>query len=396
MKTYEYSGFTADGRGAKGLVEADSIKEAREKLSTSGILAEKVSVSDRPVRMNTGARAYVYRELAELLSAGLPVDKALDTMMKASESSSRGVFLARVRDGIREGGSLSSAFSSCGNAVSRFEQAMIESAEKSSALELMLSRLADFLEERDEMKEKIQTALIYPVLILTIGVCAAILMLGVLIPKTVDAIGSESSQLPLLTRFMIAFGAVLFRWGWVLAVSVAGAVYYTYKRVRTDEAFADSFDRSMFRLPVFGKGYRILVCQRFAKTMAILLEGGVSVIDAVVLSGRATGSKWIAGVCAEQAEEVRHGVKLSEAIRRIPFLSDSIAEWVAVGEAAGALERMTSKAGERYTRMWESYMARALGILEPLILIVVGGFVLLVTLSVLMPIMSLSKMVGGS
>ena len=394
MKTYEYSGFTTDGRGTKGLVEADSLKEAREKLASGGILAEKVSVSDRAVRMNTGARASVYRELAELLSAGLPIDKALDTMMKASESSARGVFLARVRDGVREGGALSAAFASGGNAVSRFEQAMIESAEKSSALELMLSRLADFLEERDQLKEKIQTALIYPVLILTLGVCAAILMLGVLIPKTVDAIGSEAAQLPTLTRFMITFGAVVFRWGWLLAVSVAAAVYYTYKRVRTDEAFANSFDRFMFGVPIFGKGYRILVCQRFAKTMAILLEGGVSVIDAMILSGRATGSKWIAGICAEQAEEVKHGVKLSEAIKRIPFLSESIAEWVAVGEAAGALERMTSKAGERYTRMWESYMGRAIGILEPVILIVVGGFVLLVTLSVLLPIMSLSKMVG--
>ena len=394
MKTYEYSGFTTDGRGTKGLVEADSLKEAREKLASGGILAEKVSVSDRAVRMNTGARAPVYRELAELLSAGLPIDKALDTMMKASESSARGVFLARVRDGVREGGALSAAFASGGNAVSRFEQAMIESAEKSSALELMLSRLADFLEERDQLKGKIQTALIYPVLILTLGVCAAILMLGVLIPKTVDAIGSEAAQLPTLTRFMITFGAVVFRWGWLLAVSVAAAVYYTYKRVRTDEAFANSFDRFMFGVPIFGKGYRILVCQRFAKTMAILLEGGVSVIDAMILSGRATGSKWIAGICAEQAEEVKHGVKLSEAIKRIPFLSESIAEWVAVGEAAGALERMTSKAGERYTRMWESYMGRALGILEPVILIVVGGFVLLVTLSVLLPIMSLSKMVG--
>ncbi len=394
MKTYEYSGFTTDGRGTKGLVEADSLKEAREKLASGGILAEKVSVSDRAVRMNTGARASVYRELAELLSAGLPIDKALDTMMKASESSARGVFLARVRDVVREGGALSAAFASGGNAVSRFEQAMIESAEKSSALELMLSRLADFLEERDQLKGKIQTALIYPVLILTLGVCAAILMLGVLIPKTVDAIGSEAAQLPTLTRFMITFGAVVFRWGWLLAVSVAAAVYYTYKRVRTDEAFANSFDRFMFGVPIFGKGYRILVCQRFAKTMAILLEGGVSVIDAMILSGRATGSKWIAGICAEQAEEVKHGVKLSEAIKRIPFLSESIAEWVAVGEAAGALERMTSKAGERYTRMWESYMGRALGILEPVILIVVGGFVLLVTLSVLLPIMSLSKMVG--
>ena len=156
MKTYEYSGLTVKGGSAKGLIEADSLKDAREKLSSSGILAEKVAVSERAVKMKTGARASVYRELSELLSAGLPVDKALDTMMSASDSSSRGVFLARVRDGIREGGSLSAAFSAGGSSVTRFEQAMIEAAERSSALELMLSRLADFLEERDQVKEKVQ------------------------------------------------------------------------------------------------------------------------------------------------------------------------------------------------------------------------------------------------
>lgn len=394
MKTYEYSGFTTDGRAAKGLIEADGFKEAREKLSASGILAEKVSASDRKVRMKVATRASIYRELAELLAAGLPVDKALDTMMKASESSARGVFLARIRDGVREGGALSAAFASGGNSISRFEQAMLESAEKSSALELMLSRLADFLEERDQLKEKIQTALIYPVLILTIGICAAILMLGVLIPRTVEALGSEAGNLPALTRFMMSLGALLFRWGWVLIIAIVSGIYYIYRRVTTDESFASRFDRGLFLVPIFGSGYRILVCQRFSKTMAILLEGGVSAIDAVILSGRATGSRWIAGICAEQAEEVRHGAKLSDAIKGIPFLSDSIAEWVAVGEAAGSLERMTAKAGEKYTRMWESYMGRALGILEPVILIFVGGFVLLVTMSVMLPIMSLSKMVG--
>lgn len=395
MKTYEYSGLTVKGGSAKGLIEADSLKDAREKLASSGILAEKVAVSERAVKMKTGARASVYRELSELLSAGLPVDKALDTMMSASDSSSRGVFLARVRDGIREGGSLSAAFSAGGSSVTRFEQAMIEAAERSSALELMLSRLADFLEERDQVKEKVQTALIYPILILTLGICAGIVMLGFLIPRTIDSLGPEAGKLPGLTVFMIAFGAFLFRWGWLLLALLFGGIYYVTRRVRNDEAFATEFDKFLFRIPVFGKGYQIVVCQRFSKTMTILLEGGVSVIDALVLSGRATGSRWISNLCSEQAEEVRHGTKLSEAIREIPFLSEAIAEWVAVGEAAGGLVRMTARAGDRYTRIWESYMTRALGILEPVILLVVGGFVLLITLSILLPVISFSKMAGS-
>ncbi len=394
MKTYEYSGFSTDGKSVRGLIEADSIKEAREKLAAKQVLAEKVALSERAVRLNTADRSSIYRELSELLSAGLPVDKAFDTMIKASEASSRGVFLSQVRDSVREGARLSAALGSAGNSVGRFEQAMIESAEKSAAMELMLARLADFLEEREQLKEKIQTALIYPALILTVGICAAIMMLGILIPRTIDALGSEASSLPKLTLFMMAFGSFIFRWGWVpLGIIAAGLAYLVF-RIRGDDDFAEKCDRAAFRLPLYGKGYRILVCQRFSKTMALLLEGGVSVIDAVILSGRATGSRWIARLCAEQAEGIRHGAKLSEAMKNVPFIADVIAEWLAVGEAAGGLERMTARAGDRYTRMWENYITRSLGMLEPAILIFVGGFVLLVALSVLLPVIQLGKMAG--
>lgn len=394
MKTYEYSGFNNEGRKVKGLVEADSLKDAREKLAVNGVLADRIGLSSRAVRLNTAERASFYRELSELISAGLTVDKALDTMMKASDSSGRGVFLARVRDGIREGGRLSAAIASAGDTVSQFERAMIEAAEKTSALELMLSRLGDFLEERDQLSEKVSTALIYPVLILTVGVCAAILMLGVLIPRTVEALGSETVDLPWLTVFMMHAGSWIMRWGWVIPLTATGFIIYVYRRLGQDEGFADSLDRYIFSVPIIGKGYRILVCQRFARTMAILLEGGVSAIDAVILSGRATGSRWISGICARRADEVKHGLRLSEAIKKVPFLSENIAEWIAVGEATGGLARMVARAGDKYGRAWDSYMARALGIIEPCILIFVGGFVLLVTLSVLLPIISLSRIAG--
>jgi len=395
MKTYEYTGFSTDGKGVKGLIEAESSKEVREKLAASGILAEKVSLSERSVKLDTGARASVYRELSELLSAGLPIDRAFDTMINASEVSARGVFLSQVRDSIREGARLSAAMAAAGGAVGRFEQAMIEAAEKSAAMELMLGRLADFLEEREQLREQIHTAMIYPVLILTVGICAAILMLGILIPRTIDALGSDVSSLPALTRAMMAFGSFVFKLGWVPLLLIAGGVVYLYFRIKNDDEFAERCDRSSFGVPLYGKGYRILVCQRFSKTMALLLEGGVSLIDAVVLSGRATGSRWIARLCEERAEEIRHGAKLSEEMKKVPYISDAIAEWMAVGEAAGGLARMTAKAGDSYTRIWKNYVTRSLGMLEPLILIFVGGFVLAVALSVLLPVIQLGQMVGN-
>jgi general secretion pathway protein F len=193
---------------------------------------------------------------------------------------------------------------------------------------------------------------------------------------------------------MMGFGSFLFRLGWIPVLCAAGGAAYLVVKIRASESFAERCDRYLFGLPLYGKGYRILVCQRFSKTMALLLEGGVSLIDAVILSGRATGSRWISRLCSEQAEEIRHGAKLSEAMKQVPFIADAIAEWMAVGEAAGGLSRMTARAGDRYTRMWESYVARALGMLEPAILIFIGGFVLTIALSVLLPVIQLGKMAG--
>lgn len=394
MKTYQYSGFSTDGRAVKGLIEAESLKDSREKLAARGILAESVTASDRSVRIKPAARASVYRELSELLSAGLPVDRALDTMLQASDSSGRSVFLARIKDGIREGGRLSAAFAAGGASVGRFELAMLESAEQTAALELMLLRLADFLEEAEDLRERIQTLLIYPMLLLTLGTCAGIVMLGWLLPRTISTIGIDTGKLPLITRLMMGFGGVFSLWGLLAAALVAAAVFYILRRARHDDSLSTAIDRAMFRVPLIGGGYKILVCQRFSRTMSMLLEGGVSVIDAVILAGRATGSRWISGICEERAEEIRHGSRTSDAIRRVPYLSESIAEWIAVGEAAGGLVRMTASAGARYTRLWDRYIARAMGLLEPAVLIFVGGFVLVVALAVLLPLTSLTRLMG--
>jgi general secretion pathway protein F len=394
MKTYEYKGFNRNGNACKGLVEALSIKEAREKLISDGILTERISVTGRKLVLQLGDRAVLYRELSSLLGAGFPLIRALDILITSPEMADSNILLAGVRDRVREGSSLADALSAASKSVTPFECAIIQSAERSATVETMLERLATFLEEQEKLRERIKSALLYPSIVLTLGICIAMVMLGVLIPKAREIISGNNMPMPILTRSMIWFGGAVVKWGWlVVIVGIVGVAYFK-KRLVADGDFRMVWDRKLFRFPFIGKGRTLLVNLRFARTMAVLIKGGVSLIDAVILAGRATGSEWINQLAEGAAESMRHGTNLSDAIRQILPLSGSLPGWLKVGEASGSIDRLLDNAGQRYQSQWDRYIGTCLGFLEPLLILIIGGFVLLVTLSVLMPIISLTQVVA--
>ncbi len=396
MQTYEYRGYDATGKACRGLVEALSPKQAREKLVSGGILAERLAVSggaDRG-RVSVDARAMVYRGLASLLRAGLPLVRALGVLIDSPELTPVRPLLARVRDRVREGVSLAAALAEGSRSVTPFESAIVEAAESSGSVEMMLEQLAVFLEAQQKLREKVQGALVYPSIVFTVGICVAIVMLGLLVPRTRDILGGNEASLPALTAFMMALGRFCTTWGLALLGGLALGGLYARLRLERDAAFRRDWSRLLFRLPVFGRGCRLLVNLRFAQTLAILLRGGLSVIRAFPLAGRATGNPWIASLTEERAESIRHGGSLSDAVRSVPPLAESLPGWLEIGEASGGLEPLLVSAGQRYQERWDRYVSRCLALLEPLLILTIGGFVLLVTLSVLLPVINLSSRIG--
>jgi type II secretory pathway component PulF len=147
----------------------------------------------------------------------------------------------------------------------------------------------------------------------------------------------------------------------------------------------------LFRTPLVQRGYSALVNLRFARTLSLLLGGGVSLVDGVILAGRATGSAWVARLAESGAEALRHGKNLAEAVRAIEPLSASLPGWIQAGEASGKLENLLENAGDRYQQQWDRLISRGLSVLEPLLILAVGLFVLLIALSILLPVMSLNQ-----
>lgn len=394
MKTYAYKGFDAGGRVRKGLVEAISLKEARERLAADGILAERIQTSGRTTPFRREARAVIYRELGALLTAGLPLVRALDILIDSPELPGSRLVLADVRDRVREGASLEAAWTGASASVSPFERAVLDAAERSATVGDMLEHLADFLEEQEQLRLRIQNALLYPTVVLATGICVAIVMLGLLLPRAHELLSTSGAALPGLTVFMIRLGRGVGRWGWVVLPVVAVGVVALRLRLRRDPDWQRRWDRNLLRVPVLGKGLTLLANVRFSRTLAILVRGGVSLVEGLVLAGRATGNRWISALAEHEAEAVRNGSSLSDAVRRISPLSATLPGWIQVGEAGGGLDRLLDSAGRRYQAHWDRFVNQGLALLEPLLILAIGGFVLLVTLSILLPVFSLTESVG--
>jgi general secretion pathway protein F len=367
----------------------------REVSPSESIAGALLSVR-RGTSFKAESRVAYYRELGVLLGAGLPLVSAMEILMESPELGVSPSLLAGVRDRIREGASLAVALSTMAPHIKPYEKAILEVGEKSGNLEAMLERLALFLEEQEQLREKIISALIYPGIIFTFAIIVAIVLLGFVVPAAASVITEQSDklQLPLLTRFMMTLGrGLLFGVPLALLAGLFGRSYLK-QRMATEPALRYRFDQWVFQTPLVGRGYTIAVNLRCARTLSILLQGGVGLVDAMALAGRSTGSAWVAHLMQAEAESIRHGSSLADAMRRIPPLARSLPAWIQAGEASGALERLLDTAGNAYQHQWNRYVSRTLSWLEPVLIISIGIFVLLVTLSVLLPIISLNQTLG--
>ncbi len=403
MKTFDYKGFDRDGSARSGLIEALSPKDAREKLAAMGVLAERVeqagqgptrSLFRRKRTFTVDLRATLYRELSSLVGAGLPLVNALEIVIQSPEMGEARAVIAGVRDRIKEGSSMADALASVTDRITAFEQALIESGEQSGQLDTSLDRVAAFLEDQKRLREKVSAALIYPAFVFGLAVIIAIGMIVVLLPYAVKQLVEARIDLPAITRFALALSGFVTSWGLVLAGILVLLIVYLKQRARKDAVIRRRIDRRMFRLPVLGRGYTILVNMRFSRTLSLLLDAGMPLVESVDLAGRATGSPWVSYLVESEAESVKGGGSLADALRRIPQLSGSLPGWIQAGEASGDLKKLLDKFSVRYQRRWDSFVAKGLGLLEPIIIMFVGGFVLFVVLSILLPLLSLTRTVG--
>ncbi len=400
MRTFEYRGYNEAGRSARGLIEALDLKDAREKLAHQGVLAESVHDAGRGTRwvwrrrdvlFTLDTRAAFYRELGSILAAGLPLSNALALLVDAPEMGPNRPLIAGIRDRIAEGRSLADALEQASPRVSSFEHAVVQTGERSGKLDDVLGRVADFLEEERRLRDRLISAMIYPLVILVLSALVGAAMLFFMLPAFRELLLESGLEMPWITRMVMAAGQGM---AWllpaVLIALVAGPMWCR-SRWRADEEFRVRVDRRMHQLPFIRAFYSVLVNIRFTRTLSMLLNSGVPLLEALDQAARASGSPWVCRLVGRESESVRHGDALSDAIGRIPPLSGTLPGWIRAGEASGDLHGMLEHAAARTQQVWERRVTRTVTLIESSLVILVGALVFVLALSIILPILSLNQ-----
>lgn len=402
MPAFQYQALDPDGRGRKGLLEGDSARQVRQQLRERGLTPVEVQEvsgtrrarisGGRQQRISTTELALATRQLATLIGAGLPVEQALAAVARQSSRPRVAGLLLALRSRVLEGHGLAAAIGDHPQAFPELYRATVAAGEQAGYLPVVLERLADYTESRQQLRQKVGLALFYPLLLTLVAGLIVLGLLTYVVPQVVQIFASTDQVLPWLTRALIAVSDFLRAFGpWLLAMLVLGGVVAA--RLLRRPSVRRSAQRLLLRLPLVGRLLRGLDGARFARTMNILLASGVPVLSALQITAPVIGLLPLRDEIEQAAVRVREGSSLHRALADSAGLPPMLRELIASGETSGRLEAMLGRAAEQQERETETLIAALLGIFEPVLILTMGGLVLTIVLAILMPIFELNQLV---
>jgi general secretion pathway protein F len=400
MEAFRYEALDAGGRTVSGVVQADSPRQARAQLRAQGLLPSAVD----PVRARERARqpwargispnelSLVTRQLATLLASGLTVEQSLSALIEEAAAPMTREVLGGVKSEITAGLSLAGALGAYDRSFPDFYRALVHGGEESGALPTVLQHLADYLDARQALKQKTTLALLYPVLVTIVAISIVTGLLVFVVPQIVQVFQQSRQSLPLLTRALIALSDFM-RAAWpYLAVGIIGAVTAGRLALRRD-APRRSWHALLLGMPWVGPLIRGVNTSRFASTLAILVGGGVPLLSALNSGARVMTNMVMRNAAESAVERVREGESLARALGATRAFPPLMIHLVASGEVSGKLEQMLQRAAELETQALERRLAVFLTLLEPVMILVMGGIVLMIVLAILLPIIEINQLV---
>lgn len=404
MGAFEYQALDDTGKQRRGVLEGDTARQVRQKLREQGWLPLEVAEIARQERsskriftLSGGASAQevalITRQLATLVGSGLPLEEALQAVAQQSEKPRLRRMMTAVRAKVMEGHTLADGLAGFPRAFSEMYRATVAAGEQTGHLELVLERLADYTESRQHMRQKVQLALFYPIGLMVVAVSVVVLLLTYVVPKVVEVFSDVGQELPGLTKTMIALSGFLRDYGiWLLLAIAAAALAFGYAMRRS--GFRRRVHRLVLRLPLVGKLNRGINAGRFARTFAILAGSGVPILEALRISAQVISNLPMRDAVEDAASRVREGTGISRALERSKQFPPMLLHLISSGELSGRLEQMLERAAINQERETEGTIASMLAVFEPMLILVMGGMVLLIVMSILMPIFQLNQLVG--
>lgn len=404
MAAYEYTALSVKGRQEKGLIEGDTPRHARQQLRDRGLtpldvveVAEKQAAGQRQMFSGGGSissteLSLFTRQLATLTRSGLPLDESLAAVSEQSEGKRIKRIALGVRAGVLEGSTLAASLNQFPNAFPPLFRATVEAGESSGKLDHILERLADYVERRQAMNQKIVLASFYPAILTVVAIGVVTLLLTYVVPQVVGVYADIKAELPALTRGMIAISDFLRDFGLYLLILIAvGIVVFT--QAMKSEPFRRKVHQFQLGVPLIGRLTRGANTGRFTRTLGILFGSGVPILDAMRIGTQVVTNLPMRDAIDAAAKKVREGATLNRSLAESKLFPPITVHLIASGEASGRLDEMLDRAADNQEREVETTVAALMGVFEPVLILVMGGVVLLIVLAILLPIFDLNSMI---
>ena len=411
MPAYRFEALQADGATRKGIVEADSLKSARSQLRAQSLVPLSVELiaagaSDNNASglpwwqrsignsraFSTSQRAIWTRQLAGLVGSGLPIERALSALADESEHDKQRQLMAAIRAEVNSGSSLGRALGMHPAEFPAIDRAVISAGEESGHLGDVLNQLANDLEDQQVLRSKLLSASLYPAIVSLVALAIVIFLVTSVVPQVAGVFAGTKRQLPLLTVAMLGISDFVRTWGWLLLLAAAGGAL-GFRLALKQTAFRLKFDAAWLRLPLIGRLARGYNSARFASTLAMLTAAGVPILKALQAAADTLSNQALREDALEALVRVREGAPLGTALAQNARFPGLLSMFARLGEQTGQLPVMLQRAA---TQLSSEVQRRAMAlatVLEPLLIVGMGGMVMLIVLAVLMPIMELNQWV---
>jgi type IV pilus assembly protein PilC len=416
MPIFQYEALDSQGVGIKDEIEALSQKEAISKIRNMGYFPTKVrergagkkgagkaAAKPKP-RRGAGGRVkpklitQFARQLSTLQDAGLPILRSLRILQEQQKSGTFKRVIGYVADDIEGGSTLSEAMSRFPRCFDRLLVNMVAAGETGGVLDLILARVADFMEKSQRLKSRVKSAMIYPIVVMTAAFTILLLLMTFVIPQFTSVLTemTEGAQLPKLTRVVLGISAwIAYHYGWAVLIGVPFAAIFIIRTIRSFRAGRLVLDTIKLKLPVMGKLSGKVAVTRWTRTLGTLIGAGVPILDAINTSRETSGNEVYANMLSKVHNSIRQGDTFAGPLRQSKTVDLIVSNMVSVGEETGDLDKMLLKVADNFDEQVDIMVGSLMSLLEPIMIICLGSIVMTIVLSIFLPMIKIITILSG-
>ena len=398
MGAYQYQALKKSGNTCKGVIEADSERHARQLLRDQGMIPthintlKKANASKQNNKLSSQDLSLFTRQLATLLAAGIPVEEALRGVSEQTDKDKIRQLIIGVRSKVMEGYALTQAMGEYPYVFPELYRATVAAGEQTGRLDIVLEKLADYTENQQQIRQKIQQALIYPSLMIIVSTAIISFLLAFVVPKIIEVFTSSGQTLPAMTSVLIGISAFIKSYG-LYAVVLLILLIVVFKQSLTNLRVRMAWHRIILKLPVVSYLVKSINVARYVHTFGILFAAGVNVIETMQVSASLISNLVMRSSFDLAAVRVKEGTAISQSLKETGFLRPMAAHLIASGEKSGQISTMMERAAKHLDNEVRRLIDTALTLLEPLVILFMGAVVLFIVLATLLPIFSMEQLV---